>query len=58
MQEFVISAKEVMFFTVCVFLPVIRITQKTVMNFDDIFGGVGCVNRNSWLDFGGDMMSR
>ena len=28
--------------------------SKIITNFDDIFGRVGCVTSNSWLDFRAD----
>ena len=47
------SAKEVMFYSVCVCLSVSKISQK-VDGFWWIFEGVRCVTSKNWLDFGGD----
>ena len=39
----------------CLFLHRITIKKNVSINYDKLFGGVGSVTINSWLDFGGDL---
>lgn len=37
----------------CLSVAIITLTQKVVDEYwPKFFGGIGCVNRNNWLDFG------